>query len=77
MSTHSKGRIILIVFHPAFSVLFTSREQEREVRVGERKSRERGEKKLRKDRQGGREERWMLAGDVEGGEEGCCQNSFC
>ena len=51
LSIHSKGRIILIVFHPAFSVLFTSREREREVRVKKSKSRERGEKKKAQERQ--------------------------
>lgn len=59
-----------------FSIIYLQGTRKRGKGRRKKKQRERG-KKLRKDRQGGREERWMLAGDVEGGEEGCCQNSFC
>lgn len=74
VSTGSKGRIILIVFHPVF-LLFLPSGKEKE---GLGKAKERAERNSGKTgREGAKkgacaQERWR-----ERREEGCCQNSFC
>lgn len=61
-----------------FSIIYLQGKRKRGKGKRKKKQRERGKKSSGKTgTEGGREERWMLAGEVKGGEEGCCQNSFC
>lgn len=73
VSTGSKGRIILIVFHPVFLLLLPSGKEKEGLGKAKEKARNSGKTGREGAKKGGcAQERWR-----ERREEGCCQNSFC